>query len=796
MGWIFAFLLIVVFVAIINGSRRTYRREELPVLSTPEPPRPALGPQWLPSPPPVQPPKPTPIAAPPKPAPAPPPIQPSTPPQISRAPAPKLAPAPSRPSPKCAGDRFWVPAGQSSTVAGRQVGGMVYCGSGLPPVSGYRGTVEPALLDPRCTVSWPRPDHEGRMMHYWPSYSTIDPASRAAYLHWLSSGRQDPSAAIGYVFLFFYGIERRVLVDAQSSEQAKSEIDILLAEVGRLLGIYGRNGSFHGYAASFLSIARLLHHPIDPATLEPPRSWNGWDVPLQLKIALGAFAAEGKPIPPHWAYSWVLFSPEISLRTPGQRCPDEFAELFRIRYLEAFSGEGLKVRPNKTPIKAEYRPASPSFLGSVSLTLSTLPDVFGLTGPVRKLREIVDRTLQDLDVYSRWVGRTGEVDTPAALSLLPPELARGRQSAEGRHFVAWVEGRLGDNESALVEAAELVDFWPCQDSSKIARREAEMLATFLTRQGYGLEPDVRFGGPPPGSGKAVLFRLPGEDAEPEAAYHAAAVLLQLAVAVSAADGEISASEERHLLAHLERSPHLSPAGRARLRAHLRWLIATPPGLNGLKKKIEPLAAPQRREIGQFLVTVAGADGHVSAEGLKLLARVYPLLGLEAQSVYSDVHALASAETPPAAEPVTVRPARPEPAGFPIPLSPQPDGIRLDPQKIQAKLAESEDVAGLLEGIFAGEEPALSPAPKPAAEPAGPPPLGGLDAVHSSFLRRLAEKGVWERLEVERLAAEFGLLPDGALELINEAAFERCGVPLLEGDETLEVDGQVLEEILA
>jgi hypothetical protein len=237
---------------------------------------------------------------------------------------------------------------------------MVYFGSGLRPVSGYRSDVEPALLDPRYTVSWPRPDYEGRLMHYWPSYSTIDPTSRAAYLHWLSSGRKDPSAAIGHVFLFFYGIERRVLVDAQSSEHAKSEVDGLLAEVERLLGIYGGNGSsFSGYAGSFLSVARLLHRPIDPATLQPPRI-RSWEIPLTLKIALGAFAAEGKPVPPEWAYSWVACSPEIHLRTPAQRCPSEFEELFKIRYAEAFTAGGLKVT-NKTPIKASYHPASSSF---------------------------------------------------------------------------------------------------------------------------------------------------------------------------------------------------------------------------------------------------------------------------------------------------------------------------------------------------------------------------------------------------------------------------------------------------
>jgi uncharacterized tellurite resistance protein B-like protein len=713
--------------------------------------------------------------------------------------------APPRQVSRCEGDRFWVPAGGTTTVAGREIGGMVYVGSGLRPVSDYRGSVEPALLVPDRKVSWTQPDHPGSLIGYWPSYSAIDPASRAAYLHWLASGRKDPAAAIGYVFLFFYGIERRVLVDARVSEQAKAEIDGLLAEVERLLGIY-ENRSFRAYASSFLAITRLLHHPIDPATLPPPRSRDTWQIPLSLKIGLGALVAEGKPILPEWAYSWMVCSPEIRLRTPAQRCPEEFEELFKIRYAEAFTGEGLRIKPNKTFVKAEYRPASPSFFGSISLTLENLPDVTALTAPVRKLQEIADRTLQDLDVYSRWVGRTGDVHGPAALALLPPQLARGRQSEEGRRLVGWIEERLTGGEPALVEAADLLERWPGQTGTKLARRDAEMLALFLAQHGYGLEPDVRFGGPPPGSGKAVLFRLGAEgSAEPEPAcpdpaYHAAAVLLHLAVAVSAADGEISAGEERHLFAHLEGALPLSPAGRTRLKAHLRWLITSPPGLAGLKKKIEPLAEPQRREIGQFLVTVAGADGHVGAEELKLLARIYPLLGLEAQAVYSDVHALASAEAPPAAEPVTVLPAGPGPSGFPIPRAPKADGVLLDPRKIQAKLAESEDVAGLLEGIFATEEEparaAMPQLPQPPTEPTGPPPIAGLDAIHSALLRRLAGKGLWERVEVERLAAGFGLLPDGALEVINEAAFERCGVPLLEGDETLEVDGQILEEMLA
>lgn len=707
-----------------------------------------------------------------------------------------------RSAPHSAGDRFWIPAGGSAKVAGREIGGMVYVGSGLAPVSPYRGTVEPSLIDPRQRVTWGDPDSGGQLMRYWPSYSIIDPKSRAAYLHWLAGGRRDPAAYIGYVFLFFYGIERRVLVDAQESEPARAEVDGLLAEVERLLGLYGGNRSFRGYAASFLAAARLLHRPIDPSTLEPPRTRDGFQVPLNVKIALGAFAAEGKAIPPEWAYAWAITAPEIRLRTPAQRCPKELEELFRIRYAEAFPGGGLKVKPNRTKIQASYHPSSPTFLGSVALSLPNLPDVTSLTAPLRKLQEIVDRTQQDLDVYSRWVGRTGDVESPAALALLPPELAQGREGEEVRRFRAWVEERLAGGDSAVVRASDLAERWPCQMEGKIARRDAEMLAAFLAGRGYGLEPDVRFGGPVPGNGAAVLFRLAaGPEPEPGPGYHAAAVLLHMAVAIAAADGAVSEREERHLLDHLESALQLAPTERTRLKAHLRWLATAPPGLAGLKKRIAPLAESQRRSIGQFLVTVAGADGHVGAEELKLLSRIYPLLGLEAQSVYSDVHALAAAEAPPAVEPVTVIPAGPRPDEFRIPPpSPRPAGVALDPRKVQDKLAESESLAGLLEGIFGEEEEPLRPAaPKPLETvpgAAGPPPVAGLDGAHSALLRRLAEKTSWSRMEIEQLAAELGLLPDGALELINEAAFERSGAPLLEGEETLEIDGQVLEEILA
>jgi hypothetical protein len=88
---------------------------------------------------------------------------------------------------------------------------MIYVGSGLLASS---GNLDPALIDPGLRVAQRRPDHAGDEIGCWPPYSEIPAPCRAAYLHWLAGGRCDPDADIGYVFLYFYGLERVVLVDA------------------------------------------------------------------------------------------------------------------------------------------------------------------------------------------------------------------------------------------------------------------------------------------------------------------------------------------------------------------------------------------------------------------------------------------------------------------------------------------------------------------------------------------------------------------------------------------------------
>jgi hypothetical protein len=270
-------------------------------------------------------------------------------------------------------------------------GGFLYVGRHLPGAAG--GVPDPALIDPGLPVDRRAPDHSGAKMGYWPSYSDIAPGCRAAYLQWLANGRHGPDAYIGYVFLYFYGLERRLLVDADQSEAAQREREALVAEVRRLLGIYGTNHSFRGYGEGLLAVtapAGSGRRYLAP----PPAEGPDGALPFELQLGLGQLAADGRPLPVDWALAWLRLHPEVWLRTPATRCPEEFAEVFAGRYRDRF-GAGLMHQPGSAMLGRTYQPASAA-IPAQRQAGPPVPDVSGTGGPLERLRELADEACADL----------------------------------------------------------------------------------------------------------------------------------------------------------------------------------------------------------------------------------------------------------------------------------------------------------------------------------------------------------------------------------------------------------------
>ena len=316
------------------------------------------------------------------------------------------------------------------------------------------------------------------------------------------------------------------------------------------------------------------------------------------------------------------------------------------------------------------------------------------------------------------------------------------------------------------------------------------LAHALESLSLGMEPDVIAGGKVPKTEeKIVLFRTQPEEGvmRRTPTYDAATVTLDLSCAAARSDGDVSARELLHLSRQIDSWAHLSDAHRKRLKARLRLGIEQPPTLPSLKKKMEPLATDAKRTVGQFLAHLCQADGQVSTEEVRFLERVYKILGLDSQLVYSDLHVVsgesckAGVALPPASSSVQ------KDTG----LSPS---FTLNHERIAQLHKETEAVSALLARVFTDdsvEEESVLPEEEPATVESN---ILGLSDDYSSFIRHLVSRPFWSREDLGDVAADMELMLDGALEHINEAMLDLFEAPLTEGDDPIEINQELLEQL--
>ena len=697
-------------------------------------------------------------------------------------------------------DKVWIPQGQSVSILGYKIdSGLIYVGEGLSSVRDNY-SLEPALINPKLKTNRASPDYPGSSMTYWPSYSAITPEARAAYLEWLATGRKNPNAYIGYVFLFFYGLERRLLVDSDTSEKARSEASAIIAELERLLELYGTNASFNRYASNFLDLVRLKYRMGDLSSIKgKPVQWG--EYPLSFKITLAQLSKSNEPIPDKYALSWAEYSPETYLRTPAKRCRDEFEKLFEIRYREKF-GSGLVIEPNKSYIKVDYRPATNSIY-PMTYEINDMPDLTRLTKPVSQLREIIDRCTDELDSYSRFVGRKPEEKlTISAISLLPKELITQMKIDKIISLQSWLGNLLNTEVIRDIEAKELLSQLELNDNKSLTKADCVSVAQLLTTLGYGIEPDIRFGDNKIDlGGKVVLFLSEGEEPRnPSATYTAAATVLHLASAISAADGVVSETEELHLERHLESALELSQPERKRLRAYLRWLILSSPGFSSLKKLLITLDEKSRKSIASFLINVAYSDGIIYPSPIKTLKKIYKLLELDEELIYSDIHSL---QTGAANEPVTIQKGSSDSAEYLIPANDviqQKTGhgaLILDHSIIDDKLKDTRQIQELLAAIFVEEEKVTAPVNNnEKSTDVSIETVLGLDELHSRLVRDLLSHTHWSRSEFEGLCDKYGLMPDGAIETINNSTFKLYDESLIEENDRVEINQEISRGIVS
>lgn len=676
----------------------------------------------------------------------------------------------------------WVPKGKVISLQGRDICGMIYVGT-APSINthGY-GEKCRAYIDPSLPVARSGDDRDGKGMPYWPGYSSISPECRATYLDWLADGARDASYNPGYMFLYFYGIERRFFVDQPGLDE-KYE---LIQEVRRLSDLFAESHSAQRYLSEFVEFAMAA--TTDAYSIQPIFDYTGWEVPFSVKLAIGARLETDENLDADWLLSWFLCHPEKNLRTSAKRCRDEFISLFRVRFNARFP-RGLKVSKPRTMLQGCYQAASNEFIGTVSPTMNgkPVPDISGLRKPIEIAQEIAEEVMDALEKFSRYVGRNphgrGSVEAHA---LLPAELRQMFPSEQVNSIKEWASETV--DHGGLVPVRDVIQRLNGDRPEKLGKRQLTDAADALARLGFGLAPDPRFALRSPQLDEpVVIFDLgrPVEQLE-DVSTRYKAVLMELALAsfVAYADGAITERERKNLDEQVRSANGLTDHESRRLRANLEWFLAVPPEMSLLRRKLKDIGAEQQAAIRAALVAAVHADGVVRPEEVAEIEKVYHSLGLDPNLVYSDLHAGGVPDAP-----LRVREARPAMPGEAIPVEPQPQGTRLDADRIASIRQDTDRVSAVLANIFSvdvDDESGTGEAPMSV--------LAGLDQNHSALVREIITRQHWSEQDFSGLTARHGLLAAGALETVNEWAFGVYEEALLDEYEGYDVSPHIADAL--
>ncbi|MDX9974641.1 MAG: TerB N-terminal domain-containing protein [FCB group bacterium] len=523
-------------------------------------------------------------------------------------------------------DLFWAEPGKSLIVAGYTIPeGMLYWSKG--PAS------EASCIDISLPVGRPVEEPKGSL-GYWPQYGRMTPDQRANYLAWLASGRKAPLHDIGYAFVYFYGLERRVLVDGADVQPA-------LKETLRLLSAYRGSGSFFSYLSNF--IAYVLARK---GVAKLPEEWFRWvflDALPELNedalaVALAWVSTHGRPLPAKLAFAVA----KQDMRSPKsvviKRAGEQFYELFRKKYQEKF-GEGMRTS-GILDRYVEYRPASPCLLEPYAerrFERLRLPNPLGMQVQFTPLVQIWTECITELKPFSSELVKGQGKLTREAFKALPQALKAEVEHPDKPRWETVITEHAKEDGFVFVTVGELARIAAIPQRSKLSVKQSMDLVETAKDMGFAIVPDPWILRRCYDWDELVAIQSLDKESEPgqEGYFRAAALMLAIGMTMAAADGKIDREEVIHVSLGIKSQFKLNRGDARKLEAYREILIRKPPTFRSLTGFVQSAFEPKQREaLGQFIVGVAAVDGVIDKSERRALENAYETLGLPAIKLHN------------------------------------------------------------------------------------------------------------------------------------------------------------------
>lgn len=670
---------------------------------------------------------------------------------------------------------------------------------------------------PPCQLNQKTSNLKDETLGYWPNYSKLSAKCRGVYLDWLASDRNNKNIPIGYVFVYFSGLEYRIITEKE--QVSASEFVSIYKEVIRLFTVYGDNYSFAKYSSNFINYLRALRTGLITAyDLQYPISNKKVREALapNTEISVAKKIADSEPIDAELAWAWFKRCSSYTFKTPYDRLSNEFKWLFCSIYNKEHP-QGIDVRNNGSSLHMVYEPSNFA-LSKALFPFRNLPNPSTFVIPLRKLTGIAERCNKQLEPMSRYLGKKDvSKNDLEAITLLPPEIFDNASEEEGtivNSVKKWAKSTI-ENKNGVGSVKELYlyadqDFFGNESldskEKKQFQKTSRLLTELLELAGYGMAPDKRYYNQDiERLEPIVLFEHASPNGfNPSLEFNDAKSVISLAAVIAKTnqaksdDGTNSQSIDTHstaaaIVSSVKKHIDLNETELASLNAYALWcLLNSNTSIKLSPKKDHFQVLGNDEATAEIIVCAAFSDTLFNRHRLEKSDKVYGYLGVDRVGLSSLIHRLQTTG---------------QPSITPI----QSKG--LDFEKLKQYESETIESANILNTVFKEEDSTTFSAPSlPAStfdieiKQEGSAELvnttsddesivlNGLDSAHSSLYSKLIKKETWSIEVVEGMCQELGLMLSGAIETINDWSFDAINEAVIEEDDEIVIDHDSVEEL--
>ncbi|RPJ75708.1 MAG: hypothetical protein EHM20_08505, partial [Alphaproteobacteria bacterium] len=655
-----------------------------------------------------------------------------------------------------------------------------------------------SLLCLRSKIDPPRTD-SGRSLPYWPQLCNCEPYQVGNYIHWLCSGRKDLDIELGYVFLYFYGLERRALVDSE-------DIIPVAKEVLRLLSIYNKSGSFRQYTTSLI-IHLMLLRKLKPTTqlINLLLKYQQGHVNEKLQsMLLGYHAKTKSPLTTQFAFQLARQDERTVRSVVLERAYEEFTRLFTLKYEEKFQSTMCPKLGDKELVIG-YHPASPSLLSgslySDIIPAAHWPSIEGWRKQFSPVIKLYNDCIEELKDYARKTKARGNV-IHGAFEALPQELRNERQHPLQKRWDNLLAEFTPENGALLLPVSKIAELREIGYRPKLTLNHSRSIAELVESLGVSLEPNAIYTHKTYQWDEYVaVLRLPDQPTLPKSQNYAlVGMLMPFAIEVSLASGALEDKERKVITDFFQEKFVLSQNERLRMEALIDYLLKNTSSSVNIKSRISHgFNEEQRQIIGKFLVMIAGAADGVCEEEIKILEKAFRTLIIDKNLIEKYIVELGYESL--IDRPKLVVKGQEDTGGEPIP----PRRILLNIDKIRQIRADSIEAAKILltameqtDGhVNVIEENAkykyISNQSSNEQIRFNTSILEKLPEYIKPFFKEVTSRNRWLGSEIKELADKYSVTVSAAFEEINSWADENLGDLLIEDGEPVIINSELLKK---